>query len=452
MGLVLGLAGVFVYLRVESDLSNSIDEGLQSRVDDLSGRLATATPQALELSVARGEGGEDFLSQILSPSGHVLASTTGQAGDSVLGRSQIETTLSGPSYFDEKEVPGIEEGARLLAQPVDGKAGTAIVVAGVSTDDREETLSGLAKALIVGGPLALLLASGLGYALATLGMRPVEAMRSRAGEITLARSGERLPIPSAEDEIAKLGRTLNEMLARLESSIERERSFVADAGHELRTPLAVLRGELELALRPGRDEATRLEAMRSALDECDRLQRLANALMALASSDSDRIPLHRSVQNVAALLRETRGRLVRRADDAGREILVDAREDIRWNLDPTRIGSAVGNLIENSLKHGEGDVSVSADVSHGELLIAVGDGGPGFPGDFEERAFDRFARADTSRTTEGSGLGLAIVKAIAEAHGGSASIASPRDGGALVRIRIPEAEIAAVVATSKPKP
>ncbi len=192
--------------------------------------------------------------------------------------------------------------------------------------------------------------------------------------------------------------------------------------------------------------------MRSALDECDRLQRLANALMALASSDSDRIPLHRSVQNVAALLRETRGRLVRRADDAGREILVDAREDIRWNLDPTRIGSAVGNLIENSLKHGEGDVSVSADVSHGELLIAVGDGGPGLPGDFEERAFDRFARADTSRTTEGSGLGLAIVKAIAEAHGGSASIASPRDGGALVRIRIPEAEIAAVVATSKPKP
>ncbi|MFN8150244.1 MAG: ATP-binding protein [Solirubrobacterales bacterium] len=436
MGVVLTLAGAFVYLRVGSDIQDSIDEGLQSRVDDISQRLLVAGPDELGLGVARGEGGEDFLTQIVDPNGRVLGSTAGETGASVLDPQQLRTALREPTYFDQGDVPGVEDSARILAAPVDGRDGTALVVVGVSTGDRAETLSGLAKALIIGGPLALLISSGLGYGLATLGMRPVESMRSRAGQITLEHSGERLPLPRSEDEITRLGRTLNEMLDRLEVSIERERTFVADAGHELRTPLAVLRGELELALRPGRNEADRLQAMRSAIDECDRLQHLANALMALASSDGERIPLERAQANLSELLDGTRARLLRRAEANGREIAVKAPHDLHWSLDGKRVESAVENLIENSLKYGEGTIEITAGVTDGELAIAVSDEGPGFSEDFRARAFDRFARADASRTTDGSGLGLAIVRAVAEAHGGGAAIVDRRRG-AMVEMRIP---------------
>lgn len=439
MALLVALSGVFVYLRVEADLSDSIDEGLQSRADDLERRLQTRNPGALQLGVARGEGEEDFVTQVLLPSGEVLASTTGQIEGAVLNASQVEVALKEPSYFDESDVPGIEESARLLASPVDGAGGPELVVVGVSTGDRAETLSALMTTLAIGGAIALLLASALGYILAGLGMRPVEAMRVRAGQITLRRGGERLPIPATDDEIARLGQTLNNMLGRLEDSMERERAFVADAGHELRTPLAVLRGELELALRPGRSEGERTAAMVAAIEEADRLQRLANALMESGGSEVDRIALRRENTDVVRMLEGVRMRFVRRASLANREVSVVAEDDLQWSLDPRRMESALENLLENALRHGAGRIEVRACVEAGSLVLSVSDQGSGFPPEFASRAFDRFTRAEASRTTEGTGLGLAIVRAIAEAHGGAAANADEPRGGAGVEIRIPPA-------------
>ena len=440
MAAVLVLVGIFVYLRVASDLSSSLDDGLRTRVDDIARQLQSAGPDDVGLGGARAEGGEDILSEVLRPDGTLVASSEALHPASVLSSAQLAAARDSTVFFDAGAVPGIENDARLLARPVQTEDGSFVVLAGASTGDRGETLSGLVTAFVIGGALALLLASALGYALATLAFRPVEEMRRRAGRITLERSGERLPLPASEDEIARLGRTLNEMLARIESSIERERAFVADAGHELRTPLAILRGELELGLRPDRDLEEAHAAMRSAIDEADQLQRLADDLLALARSDAAQLPLELREVAVAELLDRMRARFAGRAELAGRPISVAASRALTWRLDPARIEAALANLIENALRHGGGRIELQAEREGDELELGVRDEGPGFPAEFADRAFDRFSRAEAGRTNSGSGLGLAIAGAIVAAHGGRIEIDGDegRNGpGTRVVIRLP---------------
>ena len=182
---------------------------------------------------------------------------------------------------------GFDERVRLLARPTDNR----VVVVGATREDRDEALSSLGTVLLTGGPIALLLAAGAGYWLASAALRPVGAMRREAAEISRLGSGRRLPVPPAGDELSKLGGTLNEMLARLESSAERERSFVASASHELRTPLALLKTELELALREGRSAEELRAAVASAAAESDRLVQLAEDLLVLARADEGRLPV-----------------------------------------------------------------------------------------------------------------------------------------------------------------
>jgi two-component system, OmpR family, sensor kinase len=312
-----------------------------------------------------------------------------------------------------------------------------VIIAGSSTGDRDEALAGIAGAFAIGAPLALLIASGLGYLLASRSLAPVEAMRRRADEITLERSGERLPLPRAQDEIHRLGETLNRMLDRIEASLERQRVFVADASHELRTPLAVLRTELELADRSKRTREELEAALRSAVEEVDRLSRLAEDLLVVARSDQGQLPIKRERVDLGALLERVGARFGPRASEGGREIVVDVPADLEAELDVLRVEQALGNLIDNALRHGGGDVRVSAQRSDGSVSLEVSDGGPGFPAGFEGQAFERFTRADGGRTGGGAGLGLAIVQAIAAAHGGRATIAGSGEPATTVRISMP---------------
>ncbi len=436
MGAVLALAGTFVYLRVDSDLSGAIDDGLTTRADDLARQLSDSEPGEIELGDRRSEDGPDILTEILRSDGRIVAASTGRPFEPILDPDQLAAARAEPTYFDATDVPGIEDGARLFARPVSGDGGELIVLAGSSTGDRTETLKSLATTFAIGGPVALLIASALGYVLATFAMRPVETMRRRAGEITLSRDGERLPLPAAEDEIRRLALTLNEMLDRIEDALNRERAFVAGAGHELRTPLAILRGELELALRPDRDRHEVEAAMRSAVEEADRLGGIATDLLALAGSESGQIPIEPAATEIDALLDRTRRRYAAAAADAGRSLSVGGERGLRWSLDRGRVEAALGNLVENALRHGAGSIELRARGTDRGLELAVGDAGLGFPDEFVARAFDRFSRAEASRTTAGTGLGLAIVRAIAAAHGGDAEIAP--GPGATVRIVIPD--------------
>ncbi len=446
--LVLALAGLFVYVRVNTDLTDSIDGGLHARADELGALVSRGSPRALRLNGQLLVEKEDGFAQVLTPRGRVVV-TRGPGGRPVaattlrprvgaaIAPAEAKAAARQQVLIADRTISGIEGEARILARPVTVGDQVRVVVIGTSTADRNETLAGLRRTFLIAAPAVILLASGFGYLLAGRAMAPVAAMRRRAEEITLERSGERLPLPPADDEIHQLGETLNTMLDRIEASLARERVFVSDASHELRTPLAILRAELELADRPGRTPDEVRSALHSAAEEVERLSQLAEDLLVIARSDRGRLPIAREPVALADLLEGVRERFAHRGADAGRRIKVEAAADARAELDPLRMEQALGNLVDNALRHGDGEVRLAAALDGGRAVFEVSDEGSGIPGEFQPQAFERFTRADDGRTGGGAGLGLAIVRAIADAHGGEAAIAASPRGGATVVVSVP---------------
>jgi signal transduction histidine kinase len=434
MTVVLAVIGLFIYVRLQSDLDHTIDKGLRSRADDVAALVAQADSGLSQGGSSRlTRSGESF-AQILRLNGTVYDSTP-EASQAALAPSEIRN-LSSATIFSARQVSGIEGEARLLAAPVTAQGKHLVVVVGTSVDERTNALEGLLRAFLFGGPIAVLLASGAGYLLASLGLGPVEAMRRRAETVKLGHGGEPLPLPRANDEIRRLGETLNAMLARLEESFERERAFVADASHELRTPFAVLRAELEVAQRSGGYDQKTGAALASAIEEVDHLSRLAEDLLLIARSADRELVVNAEPTQVGPLLEGVADRYRERAAAEDRPLELAVPPELWARLDPLRIRQAAGNLIDNALRHGDGAVRVAAEASGDSLLISVSDEGRGFPDEFAGRAFERFSRVDPARRRGGTGLGLAIVRAIAVAHGGDASIAETETGARVV-VKIP---------------
>jgi signal transduction histidine kinase len=244
-------------------------------------------------------------------------------------------------------------------------------------------------------------------------------------------------VPPAGDELTRLGETLNEMLARLDAAIERERRFTDDAAHELRTPLALHRAELELALRHGGSPEELRAAIGSAIVEVDRLVQLAEDLLVVARSERGRLALATERLQAGELFETVRRRFAARADGAGRPIESGAGAALEIEGDRIRLEQALTNLVDNALRHGDGPIRLWAEAADGSVTLTVADAGTGFPDGFEARAFERFSRADSARERGGAGLGLAIVETIAQSHGGSASAANGPGGGAEVRVVLP---------------
>jgi signal transduction histidine kinase len=429
MVLVLVAAGVFVYLRLEDNLNEGVNASLRAR--------AEAVARSGDAGTGAAEDTEEGFAQLVSPaSGQVLDSVGGPQGAAV-DRASLTRAGAGSEVVVEREVSGVEGTARVLALPADSPPG-AVAVVGQSLDDRDETLDGVVTSFAFGGPIAVLAASLLGYLLAASALRPVDAMRRRAGEISLSREDDQLPLPVAHDEIHRLGTTLNEMLARMRESYERERRFVADASHELRTPLAVLKAELEGTLRQEGLPAETREPLAAALAETDQLAQLADDLLLIARSGDRGLEVNRETVNVRELLEQARHRFAERAGSQGRAIELDASPSLEAQVDPLRLRQAIGNLVDNALRHGAGPVELSARSHDGAVEIDVSDEGAGFPDDLAAQAFERFTRGDSARTRGGAGLGLAIVSAIAGAHGGSAEILEGEPGRTTVRLRLPQ--------------
>jgi len=301
--------------------------------------------------------------------------------------------------------------------------------------ERNEALRDLLELLLLSGPVALILASLAAYGVAAAALRPVEAMRARAATISAAEPDERLPVPATHDEVARLGVTLNEMLDRLGEAIEHERAFVADASHELRTPLTILRTEFDLALAEGRSPAELRAALTSAAEETDRLIQLAEGLLTIAQTERGELPLRLERIELRETLEGVLQRFARRAEEEGRTISLRGGP-LEIRADRLRIEQAVGNVIDNALRYGSGEVSVSLAAAGEAIEVRIGDHGPGFPSDFLPRAFERFSRPGGAPSDGGSGLGLAIVRTIARAHGGESQAANT-GGGAEVWLSLP---------------
>jgi heavy metal sensor kinase len=424
MAAVLVAVGALLYVRVGDSLTERVDESLARRGDELAAEV-----RAGELEHVLAGDDEEF-AQVLAADGEVVSATPGFETPLVAGGGQA------PESTETEVVPPGEdetEPARLLALPV----GERLAVVGASLEDRDEALAGLLTQLLVVGPAALLLAAVASYLLGGAALRPVEAMRRRAAEISAETSAERLPLTNARDEIHRLGETLNAMLDRLDAGLRRERRFVADAGHELRTPLALLQTELELALRRPRTAAELEGALRSAAEEVDRLARLADDLLVLASTADGRLPLQTSTFTAGELLEGVARRFRPRAAAAGRELEAVSAPGLALSADRLRLEQALGNLVDNALRHGKGAVRLEATADGRGVALRVSDRGSGFPPGLLPRAFERFSRADEARARGGAGLGLAIVEAVAHAHGGIVTAENGAGGGAVIIISLP---------------
>jgi two-component system, OmpR family, sensor kinase len=405
MAVVLAATGLFVYQRQEANLDGAINRALGARADDVAA-LAQQSDSGLREARPGANGRRAELAQLIAPTGRVLDRTPGVPRRSLLSSAQLTSASRGQPVTSEVTIAG-DEPVRLLAQPVRAQDQTLVVVVGQSLEDRNTALEDLTGVLSVGGPGALVLASLAGYLLTGAALRPVEAMRRRAEAISAADLDQRLPPAGNNDELGRLGRTINDMLARIEASVDRERTFFSDASHELRSPLAMLRTELELIARERPTGSALQSATGSAIEETDRLSRLADDLLLLARADDHQLALRRGSAPAAELLHQARDRATRRAAAAGIQITVDAAPSEDVDVDRGRIAQALDNLLANALRYASSHVALFARPNGAFLELHVTDDGPGFPPDFLPYAWERFARADAARTEDGVGLGLA---------------------------------------------
>jgi signal transduction histidine kinase len=433
MGVVLVAAGLFVHQRVQVSLDNGIDSALRARSTDVATLAQQSDTGLRDAQRADAIGRRAQLAQILDPRGRVLDQTAGLPHRSLLTAADFAQARRGPVVINTKSG---DQHVRLRAAPVRAQGQTLVVVVGKSLEDRDRALSELTAVLTIGGPAVFLLAGGAVFLFIGGALRPVEAMRRRAAAISASDLDTRLPPTGGNDELGRLSRTLNEMLARIQDSVARERTFVSDASHELRTPLAMVRTELELIARD-RPTGTALQsAASSAIEETDRLTRLADDLLLLARADHGESPLRTAPESAGELLDAAASRARRRMPPRPIEIDVGTANGALVLADRDRVAQALDNLVDNALRHARSKVELSARARDGFVELHVLDDGPGFPADFLPHAWERFARADAGRTEDGAGLGLAIVRTIADLHGGEARASNRPTGGADVWIAL----------------
>ncbi|MHB8641622.1 MAG: HAMP domain-containing sensor histidine kinase [Gaiellaceae bacterium] len=433
MAAVLAGMGFFVYVRVSNALVASVDQALTSQAREASSRVHEER-NLVDEDITGGT----TLAELASVDGTILRSTPPHLS-LLVPRQELARIAAGSRLRGSVSLTAPTGDWRYLAVP----AGGHIVVVARSLESREESLHRLLRALFFASPLALLLASLAGYGLAASALRPVEAMRRRAAAVSSTALG-RLPVPRANDEISRLATTLNEMLERLEAAFAHERRFVSDASHELRTPLAMLRTELELALRRPRSHDELRDAIRSAEQETSRLSQLAEDLLLIARADQSALPIRPEHVAVDDLFSTVAERFARRAEAHGQGVRVHPTS-VSVDADPARVEQALANLVANALAHGGGAIDLFAVERDDVLELHVTDAGHGFADGFIDRAFDRFSRADNARGSDGSGLGLSIVALIAQAHGGTAHAANRPEGGADVWLELPHSRSRAAI-------
>lgn len=333
--------------------------------------------------------------------------------------------------FLDGEPYGIPGRLRVLAVSADGGR---TVIAARSYEEVSKSLRAAGQVLLFGTPMLLVLLAGASWMIVGGTLRPISALRRGAAEISGTARSRRLPVPEAHDEVRSLATTLNDMLNRLENADKRQRALIADAAHELRSPLASIRLQLEVALgHPERQDWQ--ETAEGVLEDVLRLSRLAEDLLALARLDErGGTPARREPVEMAPLVR----RGVERYAEASVPVtcaVVD--EDVTVTGDALDLGRVLTNLVDNAVRYASSAVEVELRALDGTAVLTVTDDGPGIPEPDRERVFDRFTRLDTARSRDegGAGLGLAIVRETVRAHGGTVHLEDAAPGlRAVVRL------------------
>jgi signal transduction histidine kinase len=426
VAVALGLAAVALVTLVGAAVQDTVTTAVRTRAEQVAADLTGSVPQ---LQLAGVDDG--VLVQVVSGD-RVVAATPG-----LRGRPPLTDTPLRPGQVDTSSIDGARVGEageryRVVAVGLPSSAGADRVIAAQSLAIAESTVGSVTRLSAVGVPLLLVVVGAATWFSVGRALQPVEAIRARTARIGAADLSARVPVPSTGDEVAALAGTMNAMLARLEASARAQRAFVSDAGHEMRSPVAVIRTEMEVAERVGVSATT----VSDVLSETGRLERLVEDLLVLARADEGQIRLHRGDVDVDDLLEAERSRLRGRND----VVVTAAITPARVQGDRAALERVVRNLVDNAVRHAAGRVHLASRVVAGNVEIEVVDDGPGVPAGERERVFERFVRLDEARARQdgGSGLGLAIVQELVRAHDGQVALTG--DGplpGARCVVRLP---------------
>ncbi|MBO0813814.1 MAG: HAMP domain-containing protein, partial [Actinobacteria bacterium] len=421
---ILAALSFFVYARLQAELVRAVDAGLRARAEAVASGIGRVGPDGLDVP----DGGAGAFTQVFTPDGRLEMSRGLRAPGlrAAVGAVREPRFLALPAARDRPAL-------RVFVLP-NAEGRRLSVVTGSSLAEVSHTLASLRLLLETAGPAALALACLASWLLAGAALRPVERMRQEAATISVSEPGRRLPVPGANDEVARLGRTLNSLLDRLQAAIDREQRLLDDASHELRTPLSILKAELDLALSRAREPEEMEAALRSASEEADRLARLAEDLLVLSRARAGGFRIHRMSTSLRDLLGRACAGHQTRARERGARIECVAPA-VMIPVDPMRVRQALDNLLDNAIRYGPpagGLIRVEASVSGRVATITMENDGPGFAEDLLPRAFEPFIRGGGEATSQpGAGLGLAIVRAVARAHGGTATAANVPRGARL---------------------
>lgn len=422
--LALAVASVFLVVRQRAALTDDIETTIRLRAADL---VAALEGGSLPASIAIPFEETAFV-QIIDPSGTVVRSSPNIEGEPAVATFRPDGARTAARTLHD--LPIGDEPFRVLAENATSDGTSFTVYVGGSLEPVDDAVTNLAVALSLGAPALLAVVLVLTWVAVGRALRPVEQMRAEVDGITENALHRRVPQPRGDDEIGRLAATMNTMLSRLEDAATRNRRFLADASHELRSPLAGIRSQLEVDLaHPDRADWQTTES--DVLDETLHMQRLVDDLLTLAALDEPTMAAGRDVLDVDEVVLVE----VRRLRTRGK-VTVDARHvsAAQTTGDANALGRAVRNLLDNAERHAAGTVTVSVTENGEVIRIVVSDDGPGVAPVDRDRIFERFARSDQSRSREGGGrgLGLPIARDIAAAHGGTLAMEDSAPGATFV--------------------
>jgi signal transduction histidine kinase len=417
VGLALAVGAMSLLLLLRRSQVASLESAAKLRAREIAGlSVAGRLPNPVAGAVE-----DASLVQVVDGNGRVVA-----ASDNVVGEPRLTTVVptgSDPTLTTVHHLPIGEGGSAYRVVAL--RAGPRIVYVAASLNAVDENLRQVGGILAAGLPIFLLLVGATTWAMVGRAFRPVERIRREVADLSARDLGRRVPVPPADDEVGRLARTMNTMLERLQRATERERAFVGDASHELRSPVAAMRAQLEVT-----------QADPELLDEVVRMEGLIENLLLLARADGRPDLATRPTLDFddVVLAEVTRARA-----SASTPVRLGPFQPARVRGDAVDLGRAVRNLLENAQRHATSSVVVALVEVDGAVQLAVADDGEGIAPDDRERVFERFTRLDDARDRDrgGAGLGLAIVREVLRAHGGDAVVEERPGGGARFVVTLP---------------